>query len=268
MMYADDTVLYVPGKSVNDIMEKLNSDFSKLDKWFAENELIMNLSKGKTEALLFGKSKTVAKESANFRVNVNDMEIQKASSYKYLGVQIDSTLNMNTYFDKCYKNASSRLNLLAKLREQLDVKAAKAIYESMILPTFTYCGILLLYNTRTQSEKLASFYSRAEAIINRQHEARLSLQSVTNANKKRACIVVRDCLDNNIIEPFKNYFQLIEHSIGTRNRSNLIRLPRFKTKYARRSFSLTGAKEFNMLPLEAREMTTSDFKSFLKTHFC
>ena len=46
-MYADDTVLYVPGKSANDIMEKLNSDLSKLDKWFAENELIMNLSKAK-----------------------------------------------------------------------------------------------------------------------------------------------------------------------------------------------------------------------------
>ena len=144
------------------------------------------------------------------------------------GVQIDSTLNMNIYFDKCYKNAPSRLNLLAKLREQLDMKAAKAIYASMILPTFTYCGIHLLYNTRTQSEKLASFHSRAEAIINRKHEARLSLQSVTNANKKRACIIVRDCLDNNIIEPFKNYFQLIEHSIGTRNRSNLIRLPDLK----------------------------------------
>ena len=27
-----DTVLYIPGKSANDIMEKLNSDLSKLDK--------------------------------------------------------------------------------------------------------------------------------------------------------------------------------------------------------------------------------------------
>ena len=150
-----------------------------------------------------------------FRVSVSDREIKRTTSYKYLGVQIDSTLNMNTYFDKCYKNASSsRLNLLAKQREQLHVKAAKAIYESMI----TYCGFLLLYNTRTQSDKLDSFHNRGEAIINRKQEAKISLQSVINANKKRACIIVRPCLHNNIIEPFKNYFQLIEHSIGTRNR--------------------------------------------------
>ena len=57
MIYADDTVLCVSGKSANDINEKLNSDLSKLDKWFAENEQIMNLSKGKTKALLFGTSK-------------------------------------------------------------------------------------------------------------------------------------------------------------------------------------------------------------------
>ena len=67
----------------------------------------MNLSKGKTEALLFGTSKKVAKESAGFEVNVNGREIRRTTSYKYLGVQIDSTLNMSTYFDKCYKNVSS-----------------------------------------------------------------------------------------------------------------------------------------------------------------
>ena len=127
----------------------------------------MNLSKGKTEALLFGTSKKVAKESARFEVNVNEREIRRTTSYKYLGVQIDSTFNMSTYIDKCYKNVSSQLNLLAKLREQLDVKAAKAIYECMILPTFTYYGIFLLHNTRAQSDKLDSFHSRVEAIINR-----------------------------------------------------------------------------------------------------
>ena len=93
-------------KDSNDINEKINSDLSRLDKWFAENELIMNLSKGKTEALLFGTSKKVAKESADFEVNMNDREIRRTMSYKYLGVQIDSTLNMSTYFDKCYKNVS------------------------------------------------------------------------------------------------------------------------------------------------------------------
>ena len=67
----------------------------------------MNLNKGKTEALLFGTAKKVANGSSDFRPSVNDKEMTKTASYMYLGIPIDSTLNMNTFFDKCYKKASS-----------------------------------------------------------------------------------------------------------------------------------------------------------------
>ena len=45
---------------------------------------------------------------------------------------------------------------------------------------------------------------------------------------------VRLCLDDKCIHPFRNYFQLIEHAIRTRNSSNLIRLPMIKTEYAKK----------------------------------
>ena len=174
---------------------------------------------------------------------------------------------MSSFFEKCYKKASSRLSLLSKLGGELDVKAAMAVYQSMILPTFTYCGILLLCNTKTQLNKLHSFHKRAEAIVNRYSVNKIPLQSVPNANKKRECILVRSCLDNKVIEPFKNYFQLIEHPIRTRNTSKIICLPKIKLEYARKSFAFTGAKVYNMLPLEAREMQAADFALFLKKHF-
>ena len=53
MKYADDTVLYVSGKTATDMIEKLNSNLSGLDVCFHENELTLNLNKGETEALLF-----------------------------------------------------------------------------------------------------------------------------------------------------------------------------------------------------------------------
>ena len=265
--YADDTVLYASGKTARDITEQLNSDLSRLEAWFHENELIINLNKGKTETLLFGTTKKVANGSSEFNVRINNEEITKTTSYSYLGVSIDSTLNMSSFFEKCYKKASSRLSLLSKLRGELDVKAAMAIYHSMILPTSTYCGILLLCNTKTQLDKLHSFHKRAEAIVNRYSVNKIPLQSVPNANKKRACILVRSCLDNKVIEPFKNYFQLIEHPIRTRNTSKIICLPKIKLEYARKSFAFTGAKVYNMLPLEACEMQAADFALFLKKHF-
>jgi len=73
--------------------------------------------------------------------------------YKYLGVAVDSTLNLNSFFDTCYKKASSRLNLLAKLRYMLNTDASKSIYNSMILPTFTYIFNMLPLERRSLADK-------------------------------------------------------------------------------------------------------------------
>ena len=95
----------------------------------------------------------------------------------------------------------------------------------------------------------------------------LLLEAISTLVSHCACILVRSCLDNKVIEPFKNYFQLIEHPIRTRNISKIICLPKIKLEYARKSFAFTGAKVYNMLPLEAREMQATDFALFLKKHF-
>ena len=106
-------------------------------------------------------------EPAIFRVNVNDTEVKTITGFNHLGIQIDITLHMNMFFDKCCRKASSRRSLLAKLLGEMFLKLVKAIYESAILPTFTDFGILLLCNTRTHSNDLESFQNRAEAIVNR-----------------------------------------------------------------------------------------------------
>ena len=51
-----------------------------------------------------------------------------ATQYKYLGIEIYSTRNMNN-FEKCFKHASSRVLLLAKIRGFLDLVSAKAVYD-------------------------------------------------------------------------------------------------------------------------------------------
>ena len=50
--YADDSVLYVAGKTCDDIEEKLNSDLEKIANWFVQNNLVVNLKKTKTECVL------------------------------------------------------------------------------------------------------------------------------------------------------------------------------------------------------------------------
>ena len=68
-------------------------------------------------------------------------------SYKYLGVDLDPNLSLTSYFDKTYKRAAGRVNLLRSIRPSVDQKCAETIYNTMILPIFTYCTSLGLGQT-------------------------------------------------------------------------------------------------------------------------
>ena len=161
VIYADYTVIYGADKDIKNIKSKFTKEMDANAKWFGKNALIINLKKGKNESILFGKSQRIAKQNNELIVMYKGLKILNTSQYKYLGIQFDSTLNLNCHFEKCYNRASSRLRLLGKLRPHLDMTAEKAIYRTIIMPTFKFSGILLLKLTETQLKRLSTFHDRS-----------------------------------------------------------------------------------------------------------
>ena len=106
-----------------------------------ENELIINLKKGKTEVMLFGTAKRLSLfHGRQLNLTVNGSSINSTTTYKYLGVHLDPTLNLETHFNTTYKKAAGRVNLLRRIRSSIDLLSAERIYRAMIMPVFTYCG--------------------------------------------------------------------------------------------------------------------------------
>lgn len=54
LLYADDTVIYVPGKTAEDVMNKLTDTMSRVTSWLNHNCLQLNVSK--TVCMLFSKT--------------------------------------------------------------------------------------------------------------------------------------------------------------------------------------------------------------------
>ncbi|CAB3980663.1 Hypothetical predicted protein [Paramuricea clavata] len=105
VMYADDTILYVVGKDIQSIQANLSKDMDSLADWLRENELIINLKRGKTDSLLFGTAQRITKHSEPLKVSISRPSptvITTTDVYKYLGVLVDSSLNLNSNFDLCY----------------------------------------------------------------------------------------------------------------------------------------------------------------------
>ena len=54
LMFADDTVVFYAGKSAEEIEPVSSSELENIFRYSIKNDLIVNLRKGKTEALIFG----------------------------------------------------------------------------------------------------------------------------------------------------------------------------------------------------------------------
>ena len=138
IMYADDTVIFVADKNKERMEQLLNDDLERIANYFNDNELIINLKKGKTEAMMFGTGKRLAGTDKHLEVSFRGQPINNVKEYKYLGNIVDQLLNFNTNFEKVYKKASGRLKLLKRLRSYITADAAHRIVTMMIHPILTY----------------------------------------------------------------------------------------------------------------------------------
>ena len=248
IMYADDTVIFTSAKEHEEVQQKLSDDFKRVAHWLEFNELIMNMKAGKTECMIFDTSHRTKNKELNITFRQNT--ISNRSKYKYLGVTLDQSLTMSEHTITTYKKAVGRLYLLQRLRSQLTVKAETVIFQSMLVPLFTYCSIITCQTNRTYKLKVKSLEDRARKIIIRSQPAVYHIPSIDHLMKKRLCQNVYKCLIGDVCEHFENYFEVMTNN--TRNKNILLRLPKIRLESSKKSFFYYGAKCFNELPPEVR----------------
>ena len=258
--YADDTVLFCGGKTIEVIETELNHDMDEISKWCYDNELILNMKKGKTEAMMFGTPQKLKNITKPLCIKYRNEVVNTVTHYKYLGTELNTSLNLNEDFNLSYKKTTSRLRLLLKIRPYLTVKAAKTIYQATIVPVMTYSRMINLNLTSTQRKKLQSIDDRARKIIPSD-----TICSIESTIKKNCCVLVRKCIDCELCVNFNDYFVLMNHNHNTRNAKSLLRLPAIHTEYGRRSFKFMASKYYNDLP---RDIVSNDNFNSFKIKIC
>lgn len=263
IQFADDTVIFTSSKSVFQIESILNKDLTTIASYLKDNDLIINLNKGKTESMLFGTSKRIANvppESRNLKLFCDEVLINSTTSYTYLGTVLDQHLNLNTDFDSKYNRASKKLGVLKKLMDFLTLDAARLLYTAVIVSALKYNSSVHLKITHTQHEKLNSIERRANIIL------RTKTTPIFNVFQKQAVLFVKKCLDKNSVPIFNDYFLIRQHTANTRNNNISINLPKVKLELAKGSFYFMGAKFYNLLPKNVRESGPA-FKEQVKMFF-
>jgi len=186
IQFADDTVIYVSSNTVDEIQRKLSIELQNIANYFQENELVINLKKNKTECMLMGTAKRLSSSPKELEIFYNYTKVSCTTTYKYLGTHIDQHLNLSENFDQKFKKASSKLQLLKRLRPLLTQEAAIAVYKSVIISALKYSCIIQLNLSRTQKEKLKSLERRASNILDTD-----DIPSIQNDFCKHAVKLVR-----------------------------------------------------------------------------
>ena len=156
LMFADNTVVFYAGKSGEEIESMLISELENIFRYFMKNDLIVNLRKGKTEALLFGTRRRLNMLHGKLALKFGPFEINSTDNYKYLGSVIDESLTLSENFNCSYKKASSRICLLNALRPNLDNKTSTLIYTTMVTPLLMFNSLINPNLTVTQINRFTS----------------------------------------------------------------------------------------------------------------
>ena len=90
--YADDAALFYADSDINKIESVLKYEMKKIGLYCNQNELLLNLKKGKTEAMLFGTQKHLKLHGRDLNISYNGTNITFVKEYVYLGNKLDSNL--------------------------------------------------------------------------------------------------------------------------------------------------------------------------------
>ena len=140
-LFADDLVLWHTSNSTTISRRRIQEDLNALGVYCRMWKMKVNCTK--TVYSIFTRSHKVAKTSLSLKID--DNELVKEENPVYLGVQLDTKLNLNKHSNNLKKKAMKRLNLIKRLASTnwgSDKNTLRGLYLGYARAVFDYNLVL------------------------------------------------------------------------------------------------------------------------------
>ena len=134
-LFADDTFLCAQNENIIKLENEVNSELQKVYNWLVSNKLTLNVSKSKFMIVS-------RKRQCSMTIKINDENLEKCDSYKYLGVYIDKDLCWRPHVNYLCKKISKVCGAISELRHCVGIDTLKTIYYALVNSYIRY-GILI-----------------------------------------------------------------------------------------------------------------------------
>lgn len=270
-LFADDTAISYKRNSRAQIFQDVSNDLQLITAYLENNLLALNLNK--TKVMVFG-----AKDSENTSqpvLIVKGVPIEEVSTFKHLGIHIDSRLRWDVHIRKILSSCSSLCGMLRKLSSFVPKHVLLKIY-------FAFVHTRYQYGIAVWGSSFNAHLREAQVQQNRCLKAIFKLPFLYPTND------LYSALDHNILPiqglytyqictiMFKVINQLNLHHNWTFNAAthqhrtryaHLLQRMGFRTEIGRRRFQNVGPDMFNNLPDDVKNAGSIQiFKRKLRIH--
>ena len=275
MMYADDTNIFYSGTNIDEITSTFNSDLMSLAQYLKTNRLSLNLSK--THSMLFTLNPSLRDKTLSLSIDGSIIDTIKCTTF--LGVKIDNALSFTEHISHTCKKVSKSIGIIHKASKLVNRPTLLTLYNSLLLPYFTYCNIIWGKAAKQHTDRLFRLQKKAIRIIcNRPpltHTlplfAECSLLTLDDLYLFRISLFIFKLSHHLLPPPVAQTFQLtpLVHGHSTRSATDFkVSQPKCRTALRQKSLNYCIPLIFNtfLLPYSILNLDSiSIFKRNLKT---
>ena len=274
-MYADDTSLCYQSHDMTRLNEAINSDLAKLDTWLQGNKLSLNVAKTHS-MLIFSKQKhsSILKgQNEDLKLKIRDNELEVVQKTKYLGLQIDCSLDWKEQIKAVSAKVSRAIGFLKHAKSFLPKETLQTLYTGIVEPHFRYCCSLWGCAGSSEINQLQKLQKRAARIMtnssldapSRPLIEKLGWKTVDQLISSESKTMVFKSLNELAPQYLCDLFtrKSLYSSYSLRNTGTDLRLLMKRSTNGQKFFSYRGAKLWNSLSAESKQATS--LYSFKKT---
>ena len=256
-LFADDTSLYIIVNDPQQAANILNADLAKLHAW--SSKWLVTFNPSKSESIIFTRKRI---KPVHPPLHMNQQAINEVTSHKHLGLVFSNDCTWHDHIEHIKTKAWFRINIMRRLKFQLDRKSIETIYMSFIRPLLEYASVVWDNCTQYESDELQKIQNEAARIVTGATKL-VSLESLDDdtgweklAKRREKHKLIQYYKMHNEMTP-EYLSSLVPPSVGSavryalRNESNLQTVPAMSRQYYE-SFLPSTTRMYNALSDEIK----------------
>uniref|UniRef100_A0A8K9WP97 Reverse transcriptase domain-containing protein n=1 Tax=Oncorhynchus mykiss TaxID=8022 RepID=A0A8K9WP97_ONCMY len=267
-LYADDTILYTSGPSLDTVLTTLQASFNAIQLSFRGLQLLLNTSK--TKCMLFNRSLPAPTRLSNI-TTLDGSDLEYVDNYKYLGVWLDCKLSFQTHIKHLQSKVKSRIGFLFRNKASFTHAAKHTLVKLTILPILDFGDVIYKIASNTLLNKLDTVYHSAIRFVTKapyttHHCDLYALVGWPSLHTRRQThwlhVIYKTLLGK--VPPYLSSLVTIASPTCSTRSSRYISLvtPKTNSFFGRLSFQFSAANDWNELQKSLKLETLISLTSF------